>query len=164
MKSFGGAYAEYDATGRNGVEAAADIREKLEGLDVADKVVALRVRGELSGGKTTDIGFAELREGLMERGALFVYLNRHSLTSRDFLVTTQQGEDPATIENRTFEAGIANVKVGPEPLRAAGGVQTAKRLLQTLRQGAKGDESKKAYTERIVEDGETDLGLKETVP
>jgi DNA repair exonuclease SbcCD nuclease subunit len=164
MKSFGGAYAEYDATGRNGVEAASDIRAKLEGLDVADKVVALKVRGELTGGKTTDIGFAELREGLMERGALFVYLNRHSLTSRDFLVTTQQGEDPATIESRTFEAGIVNVKVGPEPLRAAKGVQTAKRLLQTLRQGAKGDESKKAYTERIIEDGETVLGLKETVP
>jgi DNA repair protein SbcD/Mre11 len=163
MESFGGAYLEYDATGKNGLEAASEIQERVEALEVADMVVALKIRGELSGGKASDIDFAGLRARLMERGALFVYLNRHGLTSKDYVVTRQAGEDPASIETRTFEEGIGTVKVAAESLRAEKGVQIAKRLLGTLRQGSKGDESKKAYIERMVEDGETVLGLRKSV-
>ena len=107
LESFGGAYLEYDATGKNGSEAANQIQGRSEELDVAGKVVALKIRGELSGGKTSDINFADLRARLMERGALFVYLNRHSLTSKEYVVTRQPGEDPASIESRTFEEGIS---------------------------------------------------------
>jgi DNA repair exonuclease SbcCD nuclease subunit len=161
MESFGGAYLEFDATGKNGVEAASRIEREAEGLDVVGKVVALKVWGELSGGKTADINFTEIRGRLMERGALFVYLNRHGLSSKDYTVTRRPGEDTASIESRTFEEGIGTVKVAPERLRAGKGVETAKQLLKSLRQGPKGDESKKAYTERVVEDGETVLGLEE---
>jgi DNA repair protein SbcD/Mre11 len=161
MESFGGAYLEYDATGRNAAQAWSQLQIDTEGLDVADKVVALKVRGELSGGKTSDINFTELRGRLMERGALFVYLNRHGLTSKEFAATRQTEGDALSIENKMLEEGIGRVKIGVEPLRGARGVQTAKRLLDTFRRGAKGDESKKAYTERMVEDGETVLGLKE---
>jgi exonuclease SbcD len=161
MESFGGAYLEYDATGRNAAQAWSQIQIETEGLDVTGKVVALKLRGELSGGKTSDINFTELRGRLMERGALFVYLNRHGLTSKEFAATRQTDGDALSIENRTLEEGIGRVKVGAEPLRGAKGVQTAKRLLDTFRRGAKGDESKKAYTERMVEDGETVLRLKE---
>ncbi|MGA2199829.1 MAG: exonuclease SbcCD subunit D [Nitrososphaerales archaeon] len=164
LESFGGAYLEFDVKGKTGSEAADELQMRSEELDVAGKVVALKISGELSGGKTSDINFTDLRARLMEKGALFVYLNRHSLTSKDYVVTRQEGEDPASIETRTFEEGIGNVKAAAEPLRAAKGVQTAKRLLQTLRQGAKGDESKRAYTERVLEDGEAVLGLKEAVP
>jgi DNA repair protein SbcD/Mre11 len=161
MESFGGAYLEFDATGRNGVEAASQIEKETEGLDAAGKVVALKIAGELSGGKTSDINFTEIRGRLMERGALFVYLNRHRLTSKDYAVMRQLGEDPVSIESRTFEEGIGAVKVAPERLRAGRGVETAKQLLKSLRQGPKTDESKKAYTERVIGDGETVLGLRE---
>ncbi|MGA2199218.1 MAG: DNA repair exonuclease [Nitrososphaerales archaeon] len=164
LESFGGAYLEYDATGKNGSEAANQIQGRSEELDVAGKVAALKIRGELSGGKTSDINFADLRARLMERGALFVYLNRHSLSSKEYAVARQPGEDPASIESRTFEEGIEKVRVTAEQLRTAKGVQTAKHLLGTLRQGPKGDESKKAYTERVIDDGETVLGLKEGDP
>jgi hypothetical protein len=161
MESFGGAYLEYDASGRNAAEAWSQIQKDTEKLDVADKVVALKIRGELSGGKTSDINFTELMGRLMGRGALFVYLNKHGLTSKEYVVTKQSEEDPSSIENKTLEEGIGSVKVAAESLQGAKGVQTAKRLLGTLRNGAKGDESKKAYTERMVEDGEAVLGLKE---
>jgi len=162
MESFGGAYMEYDATGRNATEAWSQIQRGVEELDVADKVVALKIRGELSGGKTSDINFTELRGRLMDRGALFVYLNRHSLTSMKFVAAKHPGEDPTSIESRTLEEGIGRVKVTAEPLRGAKGVQTAKRLLETFRQGPKGDEAKKAYTERMFDNGESVLGLKES--
>ncbi len=161
MESFGGAYLEFDATGKNGVEAASQVERESERLDVSGKVVALKVAGELSGGKTSDINFTEIRARMMERGALFVHLNRHGLTSKDYAVTRQPGEDPASIESRTFQEGIEAVKVGPERLRAGRGVETAKQLLKSLRQGAKIDESRKAYTERVIGDGETVLGLRE---
>ena len=67
----------------------------------------------------------------------------------------------ASIESKTFEEGIGNVKVAAEALRGEKGVQTAKRLLDTLRHGSKDDESKKAYSDRMVEDGGAVLGLKE---
>jgi len=76
-------------------------------------------------------------------------------------VTKQSEEDPSSIENKTLEEGIGSVRVTAESLQGAKGVQTAKHLLGTLRNGAKGDESKKAYTERMVEDGEAVLGVKE---
>ena len=159
MESFGGAFLEYDVTGQNGPEAATQIERKSEELEVAGKVVALKIRGELSGGKTSDINFAELRGRMMDRGALFVYLNRHSLTSKDYFVARQPGEDSSAIESRTFEEGIGRVNVTAERLRGAAGVRTARQLLGTLRHGPKGDESKKAYTERMIEDGEAVLGL-----
>jgi len=161
MDSFGGSYLEYDATGKNAAQAWTQIQRDTEELDVADKVVALKIRGELSGGKTSDINFTQLRTRLMEKGALFVYLNRHGLSSKEYVVTRQPEEDQSSIEGRTLEEGIGKVKVAVASLKGEKGVQTAKSLLATLRQGAKSDESKKAYSDRMVEDGEVILGLKE---
>jgi DNA repair protein SbcD/Mre11 len=161
MKSFGGSYLEYDASGKNAIEASSEIQRKSGELDVDGKVVALKVRGELSGGKTSDIDFGQLRAGLMRRGALFVYLNRHGLASKEYVVTRQEGGDPSSIENKTLQEGIGKVNVTVERLRGAKGVETAKRLLAALRSEAKGDESKRDYSERMVEDGETVLGLDE---
>jgi DNA repair exonuclease SbcCD nuclease subunit len=161
MDTFGGSYLEYDATGKNAVEAWTQIQRDTEELDVADKVVALKIRGELSGGRTSDINFTQLRTRLMEKGALFVYLNRHGLSSKEYVVTRHPDEDQSSIEGRTLEEGIGKVKVAIASLKGEKGVQTAKHLLATLRQGAKSDESKKAYSDRMVEDGEVVLGLKE---
>jgi hypothetical protein len=161
MESFGGAYMEYDAGGKNAAEAWSQIQRSAEALDAAGKVVALKVRGELSGGKTSDINFAELRGRLMQKGALFVYLNRHGLASKEYAVAGKLGEDTVSIEHRTLEEGIQRVNVSAAVLKAPAGVQTANRLLGTLRHAAKSDESKKSYTERMLVDGEAVLGLKE---
>lgn len=159
MTSFGGAYMEVDASGMNSTEAWSKIQEKADELEVVDRVVAIKVKGELSGGKTSDINFGELRGKLMERGALFVYLNRHGLSSKEYTSFKGWAEDPVVIEARTLEQGIANVNVSAESLRGSNGVQTAKKLLSTLRQASKEDESKKAYSERILRDSESILGL-----
>lgn len=163
MESFGGAYLEYDATGSSASEAAEEVRRRCDGLQVEGRVVALRVRGELSGGRTSEVDLSSIRADLMERGALFVYVNRHGLTSKEYAAAARAGgaEDPASIESRTFEQGIGAVATGPERLRATSGAQTARRLLQALRQGARGDEAKRAYTERMMRDGEAVLGLGE---
>ena len=51
MESFGGAYLEYDATGKNAAEAWSQLQRDVEALDVDGKVVALKIKGELSGGR-----------------------------------------------------------------------------------------------------------------
>ncbi len=159
VKTFGGAYLEFDASGSNSSDARTQLERKLEGLDVDNKVVALKLKGELSGGKTSDFDFTRIRERLTSRGALFVYINRHGLVSKEFDATGHAGQDVATIEARSFEEGIGKVTVSHERLRGAVGVATAKSLLNTLKHGALSDESKKAHADRIVEDGFRVLGL-----
>jgi DNA repair protein SbcD/Mre11 len=160
MASFGGAFMEQDVTGLNATQAAMLIQGEMEGLEASDRVVAVKVKGELSGGKTSDINFAELRGRLMEKGALFVYINRHGLTSKEYTIVRHGNEDVPTIEAKTFEEEIGKVKVAQERLQGKAGAGTAKSLLNALRRGAMVDESKKAYTDRMVEDGIEVLGLK----
>lgn len=159
IRAFGGAYFEYDATGRNAVEARAQVERKLEELEVENRVVALKLKGELSGGKSSDFNFTELRERLMKRGAIFVYINRHGLSSKELNTTKHSGEDVPTIESRTFEEGIGRVAVPNDRLRGKAGVSTAKSLLGALKHGALSDESKKVHMERMIEDGFSVLGL-----
>lgn len=163
VESFDGKYVEYDATGKNSMQAAKEIRRELDRLDVSGSVVALKVRGELSGGKTSDISFSGFRSNLTDRGALHVYVNRHALTSKEYTQIKFSGEDASTIEAKSFKERIGDVKVAQRSLKGERGVALAQELLKVLRQDAKMDESKKAYLERLVKDSVHVLELKETI-
>jgi hypothetical protein len=147
--------------GRNAHQAEAWLEESLESLDVSDKVVMLRVRGELSGGKTSDINFGRLRQNLVERGAISVYVNRHGLTSKEFAAIRAAGEDAEAIESRLLSENIGTVKVSDDSLKGDVGMKLAMTLLKVLRRPAKAGESKQNYDENMKEQGIETLGLKE---
>ena len=159
LETFGGVYREYDVNGKNALDVNKEIRRELEETDVRDKVVVLRVRGELAGGRVADVDFAGLKAILIERGALYVYLNRYSLTSRESGATLVVGADVGAIERKLFESEISKLKVSGVPLQGATGASTAQELLRVLRQPAKTNESKKEYRERVVNDGIDTLQL-----
>ncbi len=163
VESFNGKYVEYDATGKNSMQAAKELQKEIGHLDVRGSVVALKVRGELSGGKTSDMSFSGIRSALTERGALYVYVNRHALTSKEYTQIKFAGEDTSTIEAKSFKERIGDVKVAQRSLRGERGVALAQELLKVLRQDARVDESKKAYLDRLVKDSVHVLGLKETI-
>lgn len=163
LKAFDATYFEYDATARNSVQANKDLKKSLGDLAVKAKVVVLKIRGELSGGKTSDINLSELKTSLLERGALHVYINRHGLSSKEFESIRMMGEDVSSIESKLLRENIGSVRVFQDAIEGEKGITTALEFLKALRQGAKGGESKKDYVDRTLEGGLEVLGLKETI-
>jgi len=159
IKGFDGCYLSYDATGKNSHQAKREFATKLEELDVNGKVVVVRVKGELAGGKTTDINFVELQRQLYTKGALYVQFNRFGLTSKEFEANRLAGEDPTQIESNLFRENIGTVRVSQENLTGESGVHSAVELLRVTRDGQKGGESKSDYQKRIVSSGVETLKL-----
>lgn len=153
MNAFEGVFREYDLTGRNAADAGALISEDVKAIDVSGKLVVLRAYGELAGGKASDVGLAQIRSGLSERGALQVYLHRNALKSREATGPVFSGEEPASIERKLFEGESAKVNVGDEHLRGRGGATVGMELLHLWRQPPKLGESRRDYSSRMVREG-----------
>jgi DNA repair protein SbcD/Mre11 len=161
IKGFDGIFKEYDATGKNSRAASKELTNMLDSLEVNGKVVVIRVRGELAGGKTTDIDFSELGRKLSARGATFVHFSRFSFTSREFVANQIVGEDIPTIEANQFRENIGAVKVSEPNLKGDSGIHSAIELLKVERQQQKSGEPKGGYSERILKSGVETLKLRE---
>ena len=158
LHTFEGVYREYDCAGRNSVEAGRWILGELERLNVAEKVVVLKAFGVMSGGRVADMDFAGMRGMLEERGALHVMLNRNGLGSAETRQEAVTGEDSATIEKRLFTSEIGKVRMADGTLTGERGASTGVELLRVLRQPPKLSESKRDYSERMVNQGMKILG------
>ncbi len=161
IQTFRGVYKEFDVQGKNSLEVSRGLREELKEIDVSGRVVVLRVRGELAGGRVADMDFSGLKSMLVEEGALYVYLNRYGLTSRETGTSLVVGTDVSMIEQKLFEKGASMVKVSRARLKDGTGASTAQELLRVLRQPARTNESKRDYRSRLVRDGMGTLGLSE---
>ena len=153
IESFEGVFREYDLTGRSAPEAGRVVSEDLGGLDVAGKLVVIKVFGELGGGKVADVGLSAVRASLAERGAIHAYLNRSGLKSREVAGPVFSGEEPASIERKLFEGEASKVNVGDDHLRGQEGAQIGMELLRLWRQPPKLGETKKDYGARMVKEG-----------
>ncbi len=153
LKSFFGAYLEVDVGGKNAPEANKELQERVGRLEVRGRVVVIRVTGELAGGKTTELDFYGARKTMGERGAVWVYVNRYGLTSKELNQARVLGEDAATIERSLFTENAAKLKLSTKELVGESGVGRATELLSLLRQGQKPNELKKDYAKRVVDSG-----------
>jgi DNA repair protein SbcD/Mre11 len=159
IKSFDGCYFSYDVAGKNSHQARRELVTKLDELEVNGKVVIIRVKGELSGGKTTDINFVELQRQLYAKGAIYVQFNRFGLSTKEFEANKLAGEDPSQIEANLFRENIGTVKVSQENLKGESGVQSAVELLRVSRDAQKPGEAKPDYQKRILSSGIETLKL-----
>lgn len=158
VKNFESIYQEYDATGKNSTQADKELRQILSNLDVDEKVAVLKVKGELAGGKTSDINFPEMKSILLERGALHVHLNRHGLTSKEYAKVVAKVEDVAAIERRIFAEKIGSISVSRQALRDP---SVAMEVFRVLRQEQKINESKRDYQQRMIDSAIGALKLEE---
>ncbi len=159
--TFGGVFRELAVDGMNFEEANLKMTAAFEGVDVEGKLVAFKVHGELAGGRPSDMELASLKAKLSDRGAVHVYLNRAGLTSRESVVESAVGEDPAVIERRLFEEAAGSVKVADRRLSGKEGAETAGELLRVLRHGPKTAEQRKDYETRMLREGGATLRLEE---
>lgn len=152
-------YFEYDVSDKNVLQAKKEMLEKLGKISAENKVVIVKIRGELSGGKTSEISSSEIRDLLKDNAALDVIINRYGLTSKDYAAIKVAGEDSSAIETRLLRENIGAVKVSVEELKDAKGAKLAEDMLKILRQGQKVNEAKKDYEEHVQKDAWDLLGL-----
>jgi hypothetical protein len=155
-------YFEYDVSDKSSTQAKEELLNRLQELSVKDKLVVLKIKGELSGGTTAEINSNELRNLLFEKGALYVSINKHSLSSKEIETMQITGDDIQTIENNLFRENIGNIKISASKLRNDSGVKIANELLKTLRQEQKLNEKKKDYEERILKESISILDIEGT--
>lgn len=141
---------EYDASNKNSTQAQEELIQGIQELNVDNKIVLFKVTGKLSGGKTSDINFQQMRRILAEKGALYVNVNRYSLTSKEYTSLKVMGQDVHEIEKKLLKESIGSVKVKTTDLKGNKGIKLASDLLSALRQPQKPNETKRDYIERRV--------------
>lgn len=153
-------FKEYNLSGLNSSRAQDTIAKSFGSLDVNGKIVVLKIRGELSGGKTSDIDFVHLQNLLYDSGAVDVHLGRRGLTSADYGAIKVAGEDVTIIEERLFKENIGTVKTNISQLQGDSGVKLSLELLRVLKEDRNPAENKKEYEARMIEDALGILQLK----
>ena len=68
---------------RNTLNATEQIISEIEKRDIEDKIVLLRVKGELESGKNSDIKFQKIEEAVFRKGAYFLLKNTHDLKTKE---------------------------------------------------------------------------------
>ncbi len=150
---------EYSAERKSSDDAFGELRSLASSSDVEGKIVLMRVSGELSRGKTSDIDFGEIRRQLESRGALFTLLNYARLTSKEQAILAAPPKPPNVTERELFETNIASVNLPEAGLTGSGGVDLSLRLLKTLREEKRENEEERPYQSRIESSALKELGL-----
>lgn len=86
----------------DGLSATEKILGELSKIDLRDKIILLRVKGELKRGKTSDIKFFQIEEFAKERGAFFLLKNIHDLRVKEVETNLEIKED-VDIEQETIK-------------------------------------------------------------
>jgi exonuclease SbcD len=154
---------EYDVSDKNSAVANEDLIEKIKELPVEKKIVLVKLKGELSGGKTSDIDFARLRDLLHQNGAIYTSINRYALTSKEYTGIRVEGRDIREIEQKFLRENIGEVKVSDSNLVGEEGFQTAVNLLDRLRHEKKPNEKVKDYDDRMIREAIQTLELEEAM-
>ncbi|OGJ13256.1 hypothetical protein A3K82_01710 [Candidatus Pacearchaeota archaeon RBG_19FT_COMBO_34_9] len=68
---------------RNAINATEKIISEIEKRDVEDKIILLRVRGELESGSNSDIKFSQIEESALRKKAYFLLKNTHELKTKE---------------------------------------------------------------------------------
>ncbi len=66
---------------KNAFTATEKIISEIDRKEIKDKIVLLRLRGELENGKNSDIKFLQIEEFVKKKGAYFLLKNTHELTN-----------------------------------------------------------------------------------
>jgi DNA repair exonuclease SbcCD nuclease subunit len=152
---------EYNAMGKSSLNVQNDLERLVKESDVENKLVILKVKGEMASGKTADINFSALEKLLSEMGAAHTMITRSQLTSIEYSAIKVTEYNTTDIENRIFRESIGSTKVSTSKLRGEAGVKLSKSLLQTLKHGRKHNETKSVYETRIAETSIDMIGLTE---
>ena len=151
---------EVDSAKKRSTDVNIELLEKIRALEPENKIIIIKIEGELSEGKTTDIDFTKIKDELQQKSVLDIKINRNQLTSKEYTITQANGKDKYEIETNIFSENIGEIRLEEKELVGNAGVQTAKRLLREITQSILDNEKKSDYNKRIEQSAIEILGLK----
>ena len=140
---------EMDCHNKNADAVDLDLRSRVNQLEPKERIIIIRLAGELSTGRTADVDTVARRRELMEAGALDVIVHRNQLTSREYNITAVKGESREEIAQNVFAENIGAVRIDQKELVGEAGVKLAKDLLSEMEQPRQDNEKIEGYKERI---------------
>ncbi|MCV0373133.1 MAG: DNA repair exonuclease [Nitrosarchaeum sp.] len=152
---------EVDANNRKADSVNLELEQRSKEIDPADKVVIIKVQGELTSGKTADVDVSAVRERLSSLGSLIVNISKNRLTSKEYAITEAKGNDKDEIETNVFKENIGQLRFDHKELLGEKGVELAKRLLRELGQPQLVNEKKNEYIPRVRGSALSILGLED---
>jgi DNA repair protein SbcD/Mre11 len=150
---------EVDANNRKAESINQELLEKTKDIDPAEKVVIIKVKGELTTGKTADVDISIVRDNLNERNAMVVNVSKNGLTSKEYSITEAKGANKEEIETNVFSENIGQLRFDYPELLNEQGIKLAKKLLSELGQPVLINEKKNEYVPRIRDNALALLGL-----
>lgn len=87
----------------NTINATEKIISKIDEADVEDKIILLRIKGELESGKNSDIKFSKIEEAALRNKAYFLLRNTHDLKTKDVEMEVEVKEID-NLEDETIKA------------------------------------------------------------
>jgi hypothetical protein len=92
----------FDFQFKNATIATSQIISELDRTPIKDKIVLLRVSGELEVGKQSDIKFSDIEDFAMKKGAYFVLKNTHDLSVKELQLKVEIKADES-VEEETIK-------------------------------------------------------------
>lgn len=121
-----------------------------ENKDVKDTLITIRLMGTLDSGKITDIGFKEVFQKLMERGAYCILKNTSQLQAASFEEIKIKETSPETIEEELIKEHLQQLKTFDKETE----LHLTKILLAVLNTAKKEGETTTDFQRRV--EGEMD--------
>jgi DNA repair protein SbcD/Mre11 len=150
---------EVDANNRKAESVNKELSEKTADLDATNKVVIIKIQGELMSGKTADVDVSIVRDNLNDKDALLVNVSKNQLTSKEYAITEAKGSNKEEIETNVFSENIGQLKFDYPELLDESGIKLATKLLQELGQPKLENEKNNEYVPRIRDSALVLLGL-----
>ena len=136
------------------------LHQNVDKLSPEGKIVIVKIFGEMTNGKTSDIETPQIVDTLERRGALVARINRNQLRSKEYsIITPSRGINNAEIESNIFSENIGQLQLDAKNLTGESGVSVAKHLLSRLGSEQLANEKKFDYATRIKKDGLATLNL-----
>lgn len=148
-----------DANNRKAESINQELVEKTKDIDAANKVVIVKVAGELTSGKTADVDISGIREKLNDAGSLVVNISKNQLKSKEYSITEAKGANKEEVETNVFAENIGQLRFDNESLLGEDGIKLAKKLLRELGQGQLINEKKNEYIPRVRDNALAILGV-----
>ncbi|MCL4332310.1 MAG: hypothetical protein M1162_02175 [Candidatus Thermoplasmatota archaeon] len=159
LPPFPGLEISVNLTGINAEESNLLIRDRMRDPRISGKALLLRVYGKISGGRTSDIDFREIRKLAITNGVAFLQLDRFSLESEEMVRYKVSGGTVQEIEKNVIMENAGNFQTSLPPLQGEKGVEMAVSLLQLLRSPRMENETESNYATRIMRDSLKTLGI-----
>ena len=135
---------------KNGASATDEIISEMSKRNLSDKIVLLRIKGELENSKISGVKFDQIEEFAMQKGSYFLLKNTHELKTKE-IVMEAEIEKSDNIEEETISAYLAQ-----NPSRFDGKIMQLMGFLSTEKQEG---ETSETFSDRILGESRKILGF-----